>query len=314
MRGEERTHHGLARLAEAQHGVVSRGQLRELGYSGSAIDRAVRSGRFHRIHRGVYAVGHRRLSPHGRCRAALLACGPRALLSHDSSAWLWGLEATLSAIVEVALRSRGHRRRGIQIHYLPRLAAEDVATREGLPTTAVPRTLIDRAATISRRSLDRDLDRVARLGLLDVAAIDHLLARAGRHPGCAKLRDAVELHRDPAYTRSWLERRFLDLVRRSGLPMPSANVFVAGFELDMYWERERFAVELDGYEFHSGRRSFERDRRRQEDLKLAGIEMVRITARRVMAEPDELMRRLSELLDQRRLELFGKPLRPQPWH
>ena len=113
----------------------------------------------------------------------------------------------------------------------------------------------------------------------------------------------MELHRDPAYTRSWLERRFLQLVRKSGLPIPSTNVFIAGFELDMYWERERFAVELDGYEFHGSRKSFESDRRRQEELKLAGIEMVRFTARRVEAEPAQVSQRLSALLERRRLEI-----------
>ncbi len=132
-----------------------------------------------------------------------------------------------------------------------------------------------------------------------------MLARAGKHPGVSKLRVALELHRAPAYTRSWLERRFLELVRESGLPRPSANVFVAGFELDMYWERERFAVELDGYEFHSDRTHFERDRRRQTELKLAGIEMVRFTARRVTTAPTELMGQLSALLARRRLELSG---------
>lgn len=303
MRGKERTHHRLARVAKEQHGVISREQMRKLGYSDSAVDRAARSGRLHRVHRGVYAVGHDRLPPHGRCHAALLGCGPRALLSHSSAAWIWGLQSTLAQTVEVGVPARGHGRQGIHVHHLPRLATEDRAVEEGLPTTAMPRTLLDRAATTTRKGVERDLDRAERLGLLDPGAIDHLLARAGKHPGVAKLRAGMELHRDPAYTRSWLERRFLQLVRKSGLPIPSTNVFIAGFELDMYWERERFAVELDGYEFHGSRKSFESDRRRQEELKLAGIEMVRFTARRVEAEPAQVSQRLSALLERRRLEI-----------
>ena len=225
------------------------------------------------------------------------------MLSHNSAAWLWGLQPTLAENVEVAVPSRGHSRRGIHIHCLPRLAAEDRAISEGLPTTAVPRTLLDRAAIVSRSGLERDLDRAARLGIFHLGAIDRLLARAGKHPGVAKLRTAIELHREPSYTRSWLERRFLKLVRESGLPMPSANVFVAGFELDMYWEQARFAVELDGYEFHSSRKSFESDRRRQEELKLVGIEIMRFTAQRLADQPQDVMQRLSSFLEKRFLEL-----------
>jgi len=309
MRRKERTHHRLARLAQEQHGVVSRDQMRNLGYSDSAIDRATRAGRMHRVHRGVYAVGHLRLSPHGRCRAALLACGPRSTLSHDSAAWLWGLQATLAKTVDIAIPTRGHRRREIHIHHLPHLTAGDITSSEGLPTTALPRTLLDRAATSTHRGVERDLDRAERLGLLELGAIDELFARVGKHPGIVKLRAAIELYRDPAYTRSWLERRFLKLVREAGLPIPSVNVFVAGFELDMYWECERFAVELDGYKFHSNRASFERDPRRQEELKLAGIEMVRFTALRLANEPTQVTQRLSTLLKRRRLEIRGIQVR-----
>jgi REase_MTES_1575 len=98
---------------------------------------------------------------------------------------------------------------------------------------------------------------------------------------------------------------FLKLLRDAGLPLPSANVFIAGFQLDMYWERERFAVELDGYEFHRSRSAFESDRRRQEDLKLVGIEMVRFTARRVVDHPQEVVGRVADFLDQRRSELLS---------
>jgi hypothetical protein len=167
----------------------------------------------------------------------------------------------------------------------------------------VPRTLLDLAASQPRRRLEQALDRTERLGLLDLLAIDALLARAGRHPGIGALRAAVELHRDPAFTRSGLERVFLELVHRAGLPKPAMNLFVAGFELDAYWEAERFAVELDGYESHRGRRAFEEDRTRQEELKLAGIEMIRLTSKRLAHEPEVVARRLAALLERRRREL-----------
>jgi very-short-patch-repair endonuclease len=298
-----RSHDELAAVAKRQGGVVGRGQLRDLGYSDGSIDRAIAVGRLHRVHRGVYAVGHTSLSPHGHCHAAILACGSKAVLSHTSAAWLWGLLPTLGKPVEIGLPSRGRGRREIRVHHIPALQAADREFSEGLPTTAVPRTLLDLASTLPRRSLEKALDRSERLGIFDLGAIDHLLARAGKHPGIANLRQALDPHREPAFTQSGLERRFLKLVREARLPMPAANVFVAGFQLDVYWEAERFAVELDGYEFHRGRTSFENDRRRQEELKLAGIEMVRFTARRVAEEPLDVMRRLSSLLKKRRREL-----------
>jgi hypothetical protein len=72
----------LAELAVAQHGVVSRPQLTELGYSRTQVQRCLDRHRWHRIQRGVYAVGHTRLTAQGRWMAAVLACGPGALLSH----------------------------------------------------------------------------------------------------------------------------------------------------------------------------------------------------------------------------------------
>jgi very-short-patch-repair endonuclease len=112
-------------------------------------------------------------------------------------------------------------------------------------------------------------------------------------------------YREPAFTRSELERRFLELVRQAGLPRPSVNFFIAGYEIDMYWPPERFGVELDGFEFHRTRAAFERDRRRQEDLKMAGIEIVRLTFRRIEREPGQVAQRLCVLLARRRAELAG---------
>jgi very-short-patch-repair endonuclease len=113
----------------------------------------------------------------------------------------------------------------------------------------------------------------------------------------------MESHHDPAFTRSGLERRFLKLAREAGLPRPSANLFVAGYELDMYWPRERFAVELDTYDYHGDRVRFESDRVRDESLRLAGIEVTRITGKRLDREPTAVMERLALLLSNRRVRV-----------
>jgi very-short-patch-repair endonuclease len=147
------------------------------------------------------------------------------------------------------------------------------------------------------------VENAERLGLLDLFAIDRLLKRSRGFRGIARLRDALEIYRDPAFTRSRLERRFLALVKRAGLPRPSMNYFVGGYELDAYWPAERFAVELDTYDYHGGHVAFEQDRLRQEDLKLAGIEMTRVTGVRMDREPEAVVARLRRLLTQRRSDL-----------
>jgi len=180
--------------------------------------------------------------------------------------------------------------------------AQDQALHEGVPVTAIPRTLLDFAA-VDRHYLGQALDNAHRLGLLDLIAIDELISRSKGFRGVARLQTALAIHRPTAFTRSGLERRFLELVRRTGLPPPVTNLFVEGYELDAYWPAERFAVELDTYDHHGTPDAFEADRLRQENLKLTGIEMTRITGVRMDREPKAIANRLRRLLTQRRREL-----------
>ncbi len=159
---------------------------------------------------------------------------------------------------------------------------------------------LERSSTSPRSILGQALDNAHRLGLLDLIDMDELISRSKGFRGVARLRTALEIHRPGAFTRSGLERRFLDLVRRAGLPQPSMNVYIEEHELDAYWPNERFAVELDTYEHHGSPAAFEADRVRQENLKLAGIEMTRITGVRMDREPTVVVNRLRRLLTQRR--------------
>jgi len=302
MRDEPRSHRPISELAKQQHGVVSIWQLAELGFSKDEISRETTKARFHQIHHGVYAVGHTSLSRQGRCIAGVLSCGDGALLSHRSAAWLWGLTKWSPPIVEVTATSPRETRQEIRVHSAAALAPEDRSVTEGVPVTAVPRTLLDFAA-LDPRFLGGAVEGAERLGLLDMISIDALIKRSRGFRGVARLRDAVELYRDRAFTRSRLERRFLALVKRGGLPRPSMNYFAEGYELDAYWQAERFAVELDTYDHHGGHIAFEQDRLRQEDLKLAGIEMTRVTGIRMDREPEAVVARLRRLLVQRRRHL-----------
>lgn len=177
------------------------------------------------------------------------------------------------------------------------LAAVLASGTRGIPTTAIPRTLLDLSAAVSERSLGNAIERAERLALLDLVAIDDLLGRCGRHRGARLLLRTLDIYRDSAFTRSRQERLLLALARKAGLPRPAMNVFVAGHEIDAYWEEERFAVEVDGWDTHRTRAAFENDRLRQEDLKLSGIDSIRLTARRIEREPDQVAARLAQLLE-----------------
>ncbi len=302
-----RTDKPLAELAGLQHGVVSGRQLRQrLGYSETAITRAADAGRLHRLHRDVYAVGHTNLSDQGRHLAAVLACGPGALLSHRSAGWLWGILSKPSQI-EVTGPERRRPRGSIRLHHSQVLIEDDRAIRDRIPVTALPRTLLDLAAVLTPRGLERAIEHSERLDLFDLVPVEELLSRVKRHHGVRRLRRAVALYRhDPAFTREEFERRFLRLLRESSLPQPSVNFFTEGYELDVYWPHERFAIELDSFEFHGTRRAFERDHRRLEDLKVAGIEVVPVTWRRLNEDPQELLERISTLLADRSAHGSGR--------
>jgi Transcriptional regulator, AbiEi antitoxin len=292
----------LANLATRQHGVVSVRQLAGLGYSRSSVSKATTAGRLHRVHRGVYAVGHTNLSPQGHYLAAVLACAPGALISHVSAAWLWGLLRQRPSVIHVTAPTRRRGKSPLSIHHA-RLVDEDRSFLDGIPVTSLPRTLLDLAAMLPAHRLRRSIERSEELGLFDLRPVDSLLARAGGHPGVGRLRRALAIYRPLPFTRSGLERRFLELVGEAGLPTPSTGFNELGYELDVYWREERFAVELDVYETHGSREAFESDRLRQENLKLGGIEMIRVTGPRLDSEPAEVIERVAVLLGRRRREL-----------
>ncbi|MGV1048468.1 MAG: hypothetical protein ACOYD4_08095 [Solirubrobacterales bacterium] len=193
----------------------------------------------------------------------------------------------------------------ICIHHSRTLTDEDRALARGIPVTSVPRTALDLAARVRPESIARLLQRTEELKAFDLPEMESVLVRNTRHRGAVPLRRAIAIYRPPPFTRSKLELRFLDLVAEAGLPKPATGFNEAGHELDVYWPELRFAVELDVYETHGSRRAFEEDRLRQEDLKLAGVEMIRVTGPRLDREPRRVLERLERLLAMRRRELGG---------
>jgi predicted transcriptional regulator of viral defense system len=282
----------IAELATRQHGVVAWFQLRDAGIRRALVDFRLAQGRLHIVHRGVYAVGHRALTPEGRMLAAVLAYGPTAVLSHRPAAEHWGLLLGVSSAVHVTVPGRGTlmRRRGIVVHRTPDVDAE---TLRAVPVTTVPRTLLDLAATAGRRTLDRAIERAETLRLFDLAALEPMLAE--RRPGVAVLRAALAVY-DDAPTRSELERRFLELCDEHDLPRPLVNTRVGGYEVDFLWPEQRVIVETDGLEWHSARGARARDHERDAALVLAGYRPHHVNWRQVVHQPATLAGLVRRLL------------------
>jgi very-short-patch-repair endonuclease len=270
-----------------------------LGYDRRTIWRWAKDGKLHRLHQGVYAVGHVALSWEGRLCAAVLANEP-AVASHLTAAWIWGLLRTRPGTFHLTAPSRRHRKDLAIVHFA-RLGSEDRMTVDGIPLTSPARTVLDLAPGESPRDLARLLQRADDNELLDRRRFEALLDRTVGHPGHGKLAAALRIFKPATVIlRSDLERRFRRLVLDAGLPIPQANVAVEGYELDCYWEAEGFAVELDVYATHGSPRSFEADREREDDLLLAGIELIRVTDVRLDRDPRRTIARVAAHLERRR--------------
>ena len=213
----------IANIADRQHGAISLPQLKTVGLTASAVRTRVADGQLHRIHRGVYAVGHRGLTEKGAWMAAILACGPKAVLSHRSAAALWGLRPDARATTDISLPSRSVRaRRGIRVHAASSLAEREITARSGIPCTTVARTLVDLAVELDRRGVERAVEQAEVLGLFDGKQV----REAAGKPGAGVLRSVLEEWAEPAMTASELEERFLTLCREAEVEAPEVNRWV----------------------------------------------------------------------------------------
>lgn len=265
--------------------------------------RSAEAGRFHRLYQGVYAIGHTNLSLCGHCLAAVLASGPNSLLSHYSAGWLLGLISTRPVPVHVTTPIPRKRRDAVRIHHSRTLIVADRALERGIPVTSVARTALDLAGVLRFRNLRRLIRRSEELRVFDLGDFRSVIARNRGHRGRAPLERAMDIYEPSRLTRSELEREFVALAQQKGFPPLTTNFNVAGYELDVYWPELRFAVELDVYATHGAHEPFEEDRLRDEELKLAGIELTRVTGRRFEREPRQVMERVARLLKQRQGQL-----------
>lgn len=294
----------VARLAEEQHGVVGRWQLVDIGLSERAVEHRIAVGRLHRVARGVYAVGHGRITQLGRWMTAVLASGPGAVLSHRSAAALWGIRGPVAGAVDVTMPHRSTSSDRIRRH-LAELPADEVTVHEGIAVTSVPRTIFDLAATSSVDRVEHDIRQIEYLRLYDRLSLLDLVERYPGRRGLRRVRAALaRLEALPAgRTRSRLEERFLPFLRRYGLPRPHLNDWITvgerRFEVDCHWSGTGQVVELDSWEAHGTRSAFREDRARDRVLRTAGYDVTRISWAQLDDEPDAVASDLRRLLTRR---------------
>ena len=285
--------------------MISLAELGDLGLTVTAVHKRAASGRLHRVHRGVYSLPPPELlSRYGRWMAAVLTCGPGAVLSHRSAAALHELRATERTNDEVTVPGRSTRKRaGIDIHRSTTLTPADATRVNGIPTTTVARTQLDLAEVVSRRALERAYDQADVLEVFDLRALEDQLER-NRHRQCARVVRAVLDEHYVGSTPTWskFEEAFLKLTRATGIPDPEVNVWLvlddqeSALRVDFVWRRQRLIVETDGHETHRTRQAFERDRRRDQRLTLAGWRVIRVTWRQLTSRPDQVAAMLVTLL------------------
>jgi very-short-patch-repair endonuclease len=283
-------------IGDRQHGVISRDQLRGVGFKDGAISHAVATGRLHRVFHGTYALGHRRIAERGRLMSATLACGRGAVISHRTAGALLGLLDEGPAVIDViAPPSRGRAIDGIYLRRVRPPRLEETGTFDGIPCTSPARTLVDLAGVVGEWTLRSAFERAARREMLDLGAIEASIDP--RRRGIKVLlklidewRGAAPLLQKRGRLKSPLEAKVLPLIVRRDLPPPLFNVPVniadGRIEVDFLWPDHRFVLEADSRNFHGTAVAFERDRWRDRELMRAGYSVLRVTSRQAEREAE----------------------------
>lgn len=281
-------------LVEAQHGVVARWQLLELGFTGAAIRHRVRVGRLHPVYRGVYAVGRRQLTRRGRWMAAVLACGPGAVLSHESAAALLGLRDRESQIEVSVPRQNRCRRKQVRVHQRGPEALTDAGTCHRIPVTSPVRTLVDLAAGSGRADVERLINQADKLDLIDPDSLRGALGTLRPQPGVAALCEVLD-EATFVLTETELERLFVPLARRAGLPKPQTQRQLEAGRVDFHWPELGLVVETDGLRYHRTPTQQARDIERDNAHRAAGLVPVRFTHGQVRHRPRYVERTLAAI-------------------
>ncbi|HEY8764916.1 MAG TPA: type IV toxin-antitoxin system AbiEi family antitoxin domain-containing protein [Solirubrobacteraceae bacterium] len=263
-----RTELCIQNAAGRRKGLITRRQLEEIGLSSASIARRVETGRLHRKHHGVYAVGRADLTIEGEVLAAALAIGEDAVVSHFAAAFLWGFwRSPPEPPFDVTVPRRVRSRAAIRVHCVQTLARADRTWWRGVPVTTAARTLNDLASVLrSDAAMKRAAHEAQSLG-----RVTHAQIEAVANPRLAKL-----IAPGPRPTRSELEDAVDDLLTRHGLRPPQTNVTIAGHEVDFLYPEHGVVIEADGARYHDTPLRQAQDRRKQAVLESHGLRVLRL--------------------------------------
>jgi very-short-patch-repair endonuclease len=280
-------------LARAQHGVIALFQLLELGYTLSAVKHRVAKGRLHPVRRGVYAVGRPDLTREGEWMAAVLSCGPEAVLSHVTAAALWRVRPDRGGAIHVTTPAHvDHRQAGLIAHRRHTLRSSDVTRYRGIPVTTPVRTLLDIATLLPTPVLEAAVNEADKLDLVDPERLRAELDGRKGQRGVAHLRALFD-RGSFVLTDSELERRFLPIARHAGLGLPQTQTGVNGFKVDFYWPEFGLVVETDGLRYHRTPAQQARDRVRDQAHLAAGLIPLRFTHWQIRYDPADVAETLT---------------------
>lgn len=292
----------VAWVASRQYGVIAGDQLYACGLSRSAIAHRLRTGRLHRLHPRVFAVGRADVPPEGLVLAGVLAAGPSAVASHWSAALLLDVlpagttPGTGLDPVDVTRTDGAHARSpgGLRCHETRLFEPRDLRWRGPVPVTSGARTALDLAATAGSRTAERVLAEALRARRTSETEVRSLVSRARGHHGVGVLARLIDA--GPAFDRSVAERLLLELLRRAGLPEPKTNARLAGWEVDALWPALSVVVEFDSWTFHGDVLAFRKDRRKSADLQARGYAVVPVTWSDLHDAPEVVVANVSAVL------------------
>jgi very-short-patch-repair endonuclease len=284
----------IARIGGRQDNVITREQLLGAGLGRGAIAHRIKAGTMQRLYTNIYLLGPAPPTPMAQARAAALACGPDATVSHRSAARLFNLLPEISGDVDITVAGRNPGiHTGIRLHRVASLARADATVMRGINVTSVARTICDLAATESATATEHAFQEALYRDIVTDKALNAVLDREPTRKGAPLVKALVA---NPALTRSERERRLLKLIRDAQLPKPLTNVRVHGYLVDIFWPNHSLTLEFDGWKAHGHRLAFEKNRKRDQVLLAAGIRVLRITDRQLMNEPIALVARIAQAL------------------
>jgi len=280
------------------HGIISRQQARDLGLTDRQIDRRTASRAWIPLHSGVYRLAAVPATWESRLLAAVLATG--GLASHRCAAALWRLEPFVAPRIEVAM-SHGARRRpmGVLVHQSRQWGLRDETVKRGIPCTGLERTILDNAAVVSLRTLEREAESCIRRGSTSWPKLLRCLCQhsiQGRN-GCGRMRELFASRvANGRITLSDFGLLVAQLLEEHGVtPVPVREYPILDDEgnhilkADLAWPEGKKALEMDGLAYHFGRAEVEKDRRNRNRAKSYGWNIQEILWSMYTDEPAELV-------------------------